>query len=144
MKISLLLLPFVVFVSMITGTHAVETVKIDRKPLAMTGSWEIGQLMKLNWEGQEDSLQMVQRVSVWALQRATINERLLISLGLGGLFFNPYPTIIGQWGSQRKYFATGLSEVSGRYDFGDVSAPTVQLTLGYFPTIWGISPTIYS
>ena len=107
-------------------------IKIERKPLQVNGAWEVGQAMKLAWEEVQDSNQVIQRVSIGFLQQTTVNDRLNLYLGIGGLFFNPYPAIVGQWGSQRRYFATALTQARALYSFGDLENPSFQINLGFF------------
>ena len=107
--------------------------KIERKPLSIVGSYQLGQIHQMIREGHPDSNVVVQRIGVWALQEGTINDRLAISLGWGGLFFNPYPAIVGSPDTQRKYFASGLVQAKAEYTFGDLEKPYLKLALGNFP-----------
>jgi hypothetical protein len=108
------------------------------KPLTMTSSIEAGDIVngyderyRINWA----KAQMVTRLGVWLNQEVTINKRLVFKMGVGGMFYNPFPE---EPKSQLDYvtqIGPGISQATGIYSFGgdDVANPLFQLQFGYFP-----------
>ena len=73
-------------------------VKVERSPLEIGTAIDIGQVVKgvdmitgatpKDFEGM-----MIQRTAVYLNQSTTVNDRLVIKVGVGGLFFYGYPEI---------------------------------------------------
>jgi hypothetical protein len=75
------------------------------------------------------------RIGVWLNQEVSLNKRLVLKMGIGGLFFNPYPEKKQDENDFATKFGPGISQATGIYSFGgeDVKNPMFQLQFGYFP-----------
>jgi len=118
---------------LITPSRAIpENVEMD--PLLFIANYDFGQLVKMKWDNIPDEMVTYQRTGLWILQKITIEERLKLNLGIGGMFINAYPIQEGFWPTQRKFWLAGPAEISGTYLFGsDVDEPVLSLTFGDFP-----------
>jgi hypothetical protein len=98
------------------------------------GAWiDVGQI----WEGKLDrdeeiEKQMVTRSKVSLTQVATINERLVLTGAVGGLFYYSLPVLAGGPHTRMTKFSAVLEEASGKYTFGDLDNPFVESKFGLF------------
>lgn len=108
------------------------------KPLTISTGIEVGSVVDGYDEQYREFLaknQWQARLGVWLNQEAVINKRLVFKMGVGGLFYNPFPeekTIEDDYVTK---FGPGISQATGIYSFGgeDVKNPMFQLQFGYFP-----------
>jgi len=75
---------------------------------------------------------VIQRTSVWVNQEATVNQRLKIAVGVGGIFWYEIPTGTG-FTDRLTQFVPGISQAQATYAFGNVRHPVASLEVGYFP-----------
>lgn len=75
------------------------------------------------------------RLGVWLTQSVNINKRLTLKMGVGGLFYNPFPEEPGTPDDYTTKFGPGIAQATGIYSFGgaDPENPWFQLQFGYFP-----------
>lgn len=98
------------------------------------GAWiDAGQVVK----GKVDNhavvdMQVITRSKVALIQQATINERLLLTGALGGLFFYSLPVDPNGPHTRLTKFTAVLEEASGKYKFGDLEKPIVETKFGLF------------
>ncbi len=103
---------------------------IERDPLKATAIFDNGQF---DAEGfQQRDIQGIQRTIVSMFQSVTIEERLRLTVGIGGLFYYPWPTENIPHKRTRK-FATGIREADAVELLGDISDPWGKLQFGAFP-----------
>ena len=110
--------------------------KIDHAPLEIGTAIDIGQIVS----GADDGVtgdptdaQMIQRTAVYLNQLTTVNDRLLIKVGVGGLFFFGSPESRNDAASRAIRFGPGVGQAQGIYKFGDLENPSWTLQFGYFP-----------
>jgi hypothetical protein len=104
-------------------------------PLAISAAVDFGQIVAgrsldpaANLDGQ-----FLQRTGVWLTQRATVQGRLKLTMGVGGMFWYALPEQSSVPGSLVTRFGPGISQAFGLYAFGDPEAPAATLQMGYFP-----------
>jgi hypothetical protein len=109
------------------------------KPLSISTGIEAGEVVDGYDEEYKEYLikggQWQTRLGVWMLQEVTIKRRLIFKMGVGGLFYNPYPEKPGNPDDFTVKFGPGIAQATGIYSFGgeDVSNPWFQFQFGYFP-----------
>ncbi len=109
--------------------------EVVRNPLNVGAALEYGQIYH---SGNLVSGQFpidkhtVKRTIGWVLQSATIDERLDLVAGLGGVFLYLYPDegFAYQHGA---ISAVALIQASSSYTFGDLASPSAKMTLGFLP-----------
>jgi hypothetical protein len=124
----------IVFGSLIISLQAEP--KVERSPTQIGTNIDLGQIVEgvngyrdppVNLHGQ-----MINRISVSLNQSATINERLTIKVGVGGLFFYALPEDRNQASSRTTQFGPGVVQAQGIYSLGNPEVPwTFQF--GFFP-----------
>ena len=114
---------------------AAEDANIVRHPLEVGTAVDIGQIVK----GEKDDFtskptdgQMIQRTSVFLNQVTTVNDRLEIRVGVGGMFFYGYPEGLKPE-SRAVRFGPGVGQAQGIFKFGDPKDPYLSAQLGFFP-----------
>jgi hypothetical protein len=118
-----------------TSAFAGEGDVIERKPLAIGTKMETGQIVK----GEPDINAVdpdkfyLSQIGVNLTQEVTVNRRLEMKVGVGGVFFYSFPNIRGDAGAQGTKFGPGVSQAQANYKFGDPEAPVASLRVGYFP-----------
>lgn len=114
---------------------AVDGDLIERKPLAIGTKIETGQIM--NGEPDVTSADpdkfYLSQIGVNLTQEVTVNHRLEMKVGVGGVFFYSFPINRGNAASQGTKFGPGVSQAQALYKFGDPDAPFASLRVGYFP-----------
>jgi hypothetical protein len=108
--------------------------EVERSPLRVGTSIDLGQIMKgeIN-EGTEETGQFLSRTGVGMTQKGTINKKLDITVGVGGLFWYSLPVSPGAPHTRLVKFGPGVNQASGLFRFGDVEDPAALLEFGYFP-----------
>jgi hypothetical protein len=109
------------------------------KPLTISSGVEAGEVV--NGYDEQYRVQLVQgghwqaRLGVWLSQEVNINKRLTFKMGVGGLFYNPYPEETKTPDDFTTKFGPGIAQATGIYSFGgdDPGKPWFQLQFGYFP-----------
>jgi hypothetical protein len=114
-----------------------EAPRIDYKPLKFGGSQEFGQISSFTVVTESPRPrrdEWVDHFGAYFLQEATVNERLDLSVGLGGVFQFPKPekNRADFFGSQYKMFYVGPAVAEAVYKFGDPEAPSYTLGGGMF------------
>jgi len=111
--------------------------KVEWKPPAVGGIQEIGQLQSGIWKDINEPFkdEWVDHFGAYYSREAIVDERLRISVGLGGIFEFPKPEVAQAefGGSQAKAFFIGPSIAQGVYAFGDAKDPVFTLGMGMFP-----------
>jgi hypothetical protein len=72
------------------------------------------------------------RLAVWMTQHISIEQRLDVSVGVGGMFWYQLPEQ-EQPHTRLIKFGPGVHLASAAYSFGDVDNPFLKLRMGYFP-----------
>ena len=108
---------------------------IERKPLALGTKIETGQLVDAEKDINPDDPDgfYLSQIGVSMTQEVTVNHRLEMKVGVGGVFFYSYPNIRGDAGAQGTKFGPGVSQAQANWKFGDTEAPWGSLRVGYFP-----------
>lgn len=98
------------------------------------GAWtDLGQIVQGRVDnGVEVDMQVISRSKVALTQQATINERLLLTGAVGGLFFYSMPTDPGGAHTRLTKFTAVLEEASAYYRAGDLDAPSFDSRFGLF------------
>src|SRR4051812_41807800 len=111
--------------------------KIDRAPLEIKTNIEVGQIVNgLSAYRQPDIVlngQMIQRTGVSLMQSTTINQRLTIKVGVGGMFFYTLPEDRSQPLSRTRQFGPGVGQAQGQYRIGDLESNPWMVQFGLFP-----------
>lgn len=107
------------------------------EPLAISAAIDFGQIVR-GWSpypapGARYNGQFLQRTGVWLTQKATVQGRFDLTLGVGGMFWYALPEQSGVPGSLVTRFGPGISQAFGLYRFGDLENPAATLQMGYFP-----------
>lgn len=127
-------LPFLLL-SLAADTASSRGDVIDRKPLAIGTKIETGQIM----DGEPDVTNAdpdrfyLSQIGVNLTQEVTVNRRLELKVGVGGVFFYSFPINRGNANSQGTKFGPGVSQAQAQYAFGDPEHPAALLRIGYFP-----------
>jgi hypothetical protein len=126
-----------VALTLLIGTAFGAKPKVEWKPLAIGGMQEMGMLQSGIWKDINEPFrdEWVDHFGAYLTREAIVEERLRITVGLGGIFEFPKPEVAQAefGGSQAKGFFLGPSIAEGVYSFGDVKAPAFQLGMGMFP-----------
>lgn len=109
------------------------------KPLTISSGVEAGEVV--NGYDEQYRVQYVEgghwqtRLGVWLTQQVDITKRLTFKMGVGGLFYNPYPEELKTPDDFTTKFGPGIAQATGIYSFGgpDPAKPWFQLQFGYFP-----------
>lgn len=107
---------------------------VVRKPLAISSGWEFGKIVQ-GTDEQNMSAEgyVINRLSVWLTQEAIVRQRLTLKMGIGGVFFYPFPDI-GDKSLLVLKTGPGISQATGIYAIGGTpEAPLFDFQLGYFP-----------
>jgi hypothetical protein len=122
-------LPIAVF-----SAFSAANAEVVRHPINAGTNIDLGQIVKGElYEGHEDEGQFLSRTGVYLLQSATINERLDVTVSVGGLFWYSLPVSPGAPHTRLVKFGPGVGQASGLYRFGDIDEPAATLQLGFFP-----------
>ena len=111
------------------------TANTELKPLHAGIALEYGKMENLTFfepAGNTESY-TINRSIGWIVQEATIEERLDVSLVLGGLFFQFFPFNKGFDYSKVRNSAVSLGQASAKYKFGDISDPSLSISFGLMP-----------
>ena len=110
--------------------------KVERSPLEIGSYIDVGQVVDgaVDEKGNNPDGQMryLQHTAVYLNQTTTINDRLDVKVGVGGLFFYGYP-YSGAAPSRVIKFGPGVGQAQGIYKFGDLQAPSWIVQFGFFP-----------
>lgn len=108
--------------------------EVVRHPIAAGTNIDIGQIMNGElYEGEESQGQFLSRTGVYLMQSATINEKLDVTIGVGGLFWYSLPADQNAAHTRLVKFGPGVGQASGLYRFGDAKDPAATVQLGFFP-----------
>jgi hypothetical protein len=112
--------------------------KINYQPIKLGTFTEYGKIQKgsrVEAYGSDEVItkQNMSRVAAWIEQDVLVNDRLLISAGISGLFWYSLPETQGLPHTRLLKFATGLQAASALYSFGEVEHPYLKLHMGMFP-----------
>ena len=107
--------------------------EVEVDPIHVGSSIDAGQIVEGQvMEDREMNMQFVTRTGVGATFGATINERLHLTVNMGGLFWHSLPELEGQPHTRLIKFGPGVGQASGTYSFGDVENPWGKLQFGLF------------
>jgi len=109
-------------------------------PVSLISQFDVGQIEKGElYPGEQilpgDQLNgnFIQRTGVWITQSAIVNNRLHLTMGVGGLFWYPLPSDPTNPATQITQFGPGISQAQATYTFGNLDHPAATLQMGYFP-----------
>lgn len=113
-----------------------EAENIVRKPLKISSGIEQGMIISgrdetYNTDYAEN--QWISRLSVWLNQEVAVRERLILKMGVGGMFWNPFPGLDGAPHTLVTKFGPGVAQATGIYKIGNLANPPFELQFGYFP-----------
>lgn len=98
------------------------------------GAWiDAGQVVKGEGDYNEEiDMQVITRSKVALTQRTTINQRLLITGAVGGLFYYTLPIDLKGPHTRLTKFTAMLDEASAQYKMGDLESPVFDTKFGLF------------
>jgi hypothetical protein len=121
-------------------TPAEEAVDIEYKRVSIAGQFDNGQIVKgrtsyteNNAKDYEFNGEFFQRMGVWITQEAIVEQRLQLTVGVGGIFWYSIPNDPNTVSSRQTQFGPGISQAQGVYTFGDLENPAAKLQMGFFP-----------
>jgi hypothetical protein len=112
---------------------------VHRKKLAMATQFDFGQIMSgrgIQPQAGDVGEQFLQRTGVWLTQEVSIDEKLQVKIGVGGMFWYSLPEAkAGEEGAHKLLtkFGPGISQAQATYLFGDPSHSGIKLQMGLFP-----------
>lgn len=113
-----------------------ETQNIVRQPLRISSGIEQGMIIS-GWDETYNKdyakNQWISRLSVWLNQEVIIKERLTLRMGVGGMFWNPFPGLDGAPHTLVTKFGPGVAQATGICKIGNITNPPFELQFGYFP-----------
>lgn len=110
---------------------------IVRDPLRTGAAWEFGQVM--DGKDRDEVIADVEaapfnRLGVSLTQRFVANGSFDMVVGVGGIFWNPFPNRASAAFTVNTQFGPGITEAAGIYRFGDPGDKSSDfLQFGYFP-----------
>ena len=108
---------------------------VVRQPLNVGAALEYGQIFHsgnlVSGQFPIDKYTMKRTIG-WVVQSATIDERMDLVAGLGGMFLYLYPDE-GYAYQHSAISAVSVVQASSSYIFGDLKEPDAKLTVGFFP-----------
>jgi hypothetical protein len=120
--------------TLLAGLFLPARAEVEREPIKFGTNIDAGQIIKGElFEGDEQTGQFLYRNGVYLTQSATVNKKLEISVGVGGLFWYTLPVSPGAPHTRLVKFGPGVVEASGEFKFGDPESPWGRLEFGYFP-----------
>ncbi len=110
------------------------TADVVRHPLNSGAALEYGQIYNSSnlVSGLNYDKATVKRTIGWFVQSATIDERMDLVAGIGGVFLYLYPDE-GYAYQHSAISAVALIQASGAYTWGDLAHPAVKLAFGFQP-----------
>jgi hypothetical protein len=105
------------------------------KPMSTQTNIDVGQIVH-GWNEdlrQDFEGQFLSRTSVWLMQEGTINKRLDIKMGVGGVFWYVLPEQDGAPHTRLVKFGPGIRQAQLTYHIGDIDRPWLDIQAGYFP-----------
>lgn len=137
MNSSVPVLTCLAFISGAMTARSQEPSAVVYKPLSIGALWEFGKISSAKFTQVRDPIDdiWVDHFGAFLTQEATVNERLQLAIGLGGVFQFPKPELVNPvfGGSQNKAFFIGPTRATADYLFGEVEKPWLKLGLGLFP-----------
>jgi hypothetical protein len=113
-----------------------DTASVERKPLAIKSYVDFGQVVKgsnlQNASGGPIEALPVQRTGISLVQEATVEDRLEIKIGVGGLFWYSWNAQQGAPHTQVVRFGPGISTAHANFKFGDLEKPWMTAQFGFF------------
>lgn len=116
---------------MLSAGFGEPTIKHDATRI---GAWiDAGQI----WQGEVDfnekvEKQVLTRSKVALTQQATVNEKLVLTGAVGGLFYYSLPVLASGPHTRLTKFTAVLEEASAHYKFGDLENPYAETKFGLF------------
>lgn len=108
---------------------------VTERHLSIAGFIDAGQVMHgvyVNDDGGTPPLELhntfMNRDGVAITYSAILNEKLHMTIGVGGLFWKPFLVKLGNAATEKINFGPGISEASSQYDF----TPNLTFKFGYF------------
>jgi hypothetical protein len=114
-----------------------EAPMVQRMPLIMGASLQWGQAFGVDPNkfrtSTLNSMVPLHYTTVWMMQEATIEHRLKVDLGFGGIFFYPFPEDPAVGYTSYRSGGVAISVASATYGWGDLRNPGLQMVVGQFP-----------
>lgn len=109
---------------------------LERKPLVIRSYVDFGQVV----EGSNGEISPngpiefapIQRTGISVVQEVNVEKRLNIKVGVGGLFWYPFPQLKESPHTQIVKFGPGIATANATYRFGDPAAPWMRAQFGFF------------
>jgi hypothetical protein len=118
------------------GLAARAELEIERKPLKIGTGWEFGQVIKGTDRFDveiEVNAAPFNRLGVAMMQELVANNRFEMRMGVGGLFWNPFPNRSSAAFTVNTRFGPGITQATGIYHFGRIEKRNLYLQFGFFP-----------
>lgn len=115
------------------GKSRAEDAPIEREPLHIGTSIDVGQIVRGKLDQERLDMQMIQRTGVMLTQAVTVRERLTVRVGVGGLFWYSLPEDQTLPHRRTTKFGPGVGEAQGLLAVGDAEKPWMRLQFGLFP-----------
>jgi hypothetical protein len=109
------------------------------KPLTISTGVEAGKVVAGQDEQYRTDLikggHWQSRLGVWLNQEVAVSKKLVLKMGVGGLFWYTFPEEPGMPDDFTTKFGPGIAQAMGIYSFGgeNIDNPLFQLQFGYFP-----------
>lgn len=114
---------------LLSGVNA----EVERAPIRVGTNLDLGQIAKGELsEGYESEGQFVTRTGVYMTQSGTINQKLDVTVSVGGLFWYTLPASNAAPHTRLVKFGPGVGQASGLYRFGNAENPAATLEFGFF------------
>jgi hypothetical protein len=122
-------------VAFVLAATFLASAEVERKPLILGTKIETGQIVNgdTNSTGVDADKWYLSQIGVSLTQEVTVDKRLDMRVGVGGVFYYSFPIVPGNSGSQGTKFGPGITQAQAIYRFGDPENPTAILKAGYFP-----------
>jgi hypothetical protein len=111
---------------------------IVRKPLAISSYMDMGQVVSGSNLKQNDDKpgdiksEFLQRTGISLIQEVDVQKRLTFKVGVGGLFWYPWPPLPTSPYTRNVKFGPGISTAHGLFRFGDLEKPWMTAQFGFF------------
>lgn len=121
----------------LTIAFAADKPSVKMQPFKFGGSQEFGSVSQMSFTVPQliQDNEWIDHFGAYFLQEATVDEKVDLAIGLGGVFQFPKPETVGEryGGSQYKLFFVGPAVAKATYNFGDREKPILSIGGGMFP-----------
>lgn len=109
---------------------------LERKPLVIRSYVDFGQVVEGSNQDQSPNgpieFAPIQRTGITAIQEVNVRQKLNIKVGVGGLFWYPWPQLKESPHTQIVKFGPGIATANGTFKFGDPKDSWMKAQFGFF------------